>query len=86
MKWWLKLGLAIILIVAIAILVMSGFLGHSMTKVERVPIEETPALLGLKYEDVSFSSRDDELTPHGWYLPTQNSEQVIMKKRRTGRY
>jgi len=78
MKWWLKLGLALILIVVIAILGISGFLGHSMTKVERVPIEETPALLGLKYEDVSFSSRDDELTLRGWYLPAQNSEQVVI--------
>ncbi|GAI04096.1 unnamed protein product [marine sediment metagenome] len=45
MKWWLKLGLAFILVVAIAILGISGFLGYSMTKVERVPIEETPVLL-----------------------------------------
>jgi len=78
MKWWLKLGLALILVVAIAILGISGFLGYSMTKVERVPIEETPALLGLNYEDVSFSSRGDELTLRGWYLPAQNSETVII--------
>jgi len=78
MKWWLKLGLALILVVAIAILGISGFLGYSMTKVERVPVAEDPALLGLKYEDVSFSSRDDELTLRGWYLPIQDSEQVII--------
>jgi len=78
MQWWLKLGLALILVVAIAILGISGFLGYSMTKVERVPIEENPALLGLKYEDVSFLSRDDELTLRGWYLPAQNSELVVI--------
>ncbi len=78
MKWWLKLGLALILVVAIAFLGISGFLGYSMTKVERVPIEENPALLDLKYEDVSFSSRDDELILRGWYLPIQDSEQVII--------
>jgi hypothetical protein len=78
MKWWLKLGLALILVVVIAILGISAFLGYSMTKVERVPIEENPALLGLKYEDVSFSSRDDELTLRGWYLPALNSEEVII--------
>jgi len=66
MKWWLKLGLALILVAIISFLGISGFLGYSMTKVERVPIEENPALLGLKYEDVSFSSRDDELTLYGW--------------------
>ena len=78
MKWWLKLGLALILVVVIAILGISGFLGYSMTKVERVPIEEDPAFLGLKYEDISFLSRDDELTLRGWYLPAQNSELVII--------
>ena len=78
MKWWLKLGLALILVVAIAFLGISGYLGYSMTKVERVPVEEDPALLGLKYEDVSFSSMDDELTLRGWYLPVQDSEQVII--------
>lgn len=78
MKWWLKLGLALILVVVIAILGISGFLGYSMTKVERVPVAEDPALLGLKYEDVSFSSRDDELTLRGWYLPALNSELVII--------
>ncbi len=78
MKWCLKLGLALILVAIIAFLGISGFLGYSMTKVERVPIEENPALLGLKYEDVSFSSRDDELTLYDWYLPAQNREQVII--------
>ncbi len=78
MKWWLKLGLALILVVVIAILGISGFLAYSMTRVERVPIEGNPALLGLKYEDVSFSTMVDEVTLRGWYLPAQNSEQVII--------
>ncbi len=69
MEWWLKLGLALILVVVISILGISVFLGYSMTKVERVPIEENPALLGLNYEDVSFLSRDDELTLRGWSPP-----------------
>ena len=78
MKWWLKLGLALILAVVIAILGISGFLGYSMTKVERLPIEETPALLGLEYEDISFSSRVDELTLRGWYLPAHEGKPVII--------
>ncbi len=77
-KWWLRLGLVLILVTVIAFLGISGFLGYSMTKVERVPIEGNPALLGLKYEDISFSSIVDELTLRGWYLPAQNSEQVII--------
>jgi len=78
MKWWLKLGLALILVVIIVIVGISGFLGNSMTTVERVPIDENPSLLGLEYEDVSFLSKDEGLTLRGWYLPAENSEQIII--------
>jgi len=78
MKWFLRLGLPLVLVVVIAFLGISGFLGYSMTKVKRVPIEGSPALLGLEYEEVSFSSRDEELTLRGWYLPVEGSEQVII--------
>jgi len=67
-----------ILVVAVAFLGISGFLGYSMTKVKRVPIEGNPALLSLEYESVSFLSRDDELTLRGWYLSANDSEQVII--------
>lgn len=41
---------------------------------ERVPLEGTPALVGLAYEDVSFPPRSDDewdrgLTLRGWYIP-----------------
>ena len=78
MKWWLKLGLVLIALVVVAFLGISGYLGYSMTRVERRPVEGNPAQLGLKYKDVSFSSMDDELTLRGWYLPVENSEQVII--------
>ncbi len=78
MKWWLRLVLSLILVLVIAVLGISGFLGHSMTQVERVPVEETPGLVGLKYEDVSFPSSIDEVTLRGWYIPAQDGEQVII--------
>ncbi len=78
MKWWHKLVLAVVLLVIVAFLGVSAFLGYSMTSVERVPVEGTPALSGLEYEDVSFPSREDELTLSGWYLPVEDSEPVII--------
>lgn len=78
MKRWLKLGLALILAVVIAFLGISGYLGYSMTRTTRVPIQGNPGLLGLTYEDVSFPSIDRELTLCGWYLPAQESEPVII--------
>ncbi len=42
MKWWLKLGLALVLAAVVAFLGISAFLGYSMTKVERVLVKMTP--------------------------------------------
>jgi len=52
MKWFLRLGLAFIVLLAIIFLGISGFLGYSMTRTERAPVEGSPALLGLKCEEV----------------------------------
>lgn len=78
MKWWLKVILCVLLAVIAVFLGISVYLGHSMTAIERVLITETPALCGLDYEDVSFPSRVDELTLHGWYLPAEGDEVIIM--------
>jgi fermentation-respiration switch protein FrsA (DUF1100 family) len=78
MKWFLRVGLPLILIVVIAFLGISGYLGYSMTRVERVPVEEEPALLGLTYENVSFTSADGKLNLSGWYFPVKDSERVII--------
>lgn len=78
MKWFLRIGVPLILVVVVAFLGISVFLGNSMTSVERVPVAGNPALLGLSYEEVSFPSIDDDLTLRGWYLPVQDGEPVII--------
>lgn len=78
MKWWLILLIALIGVIVIAFLSISVFLGSSMTKVERIPIEENPSQLGLKYENVTFVSRTDDITLCGWFLPAPDSERVII--------
>ncbi len=75
---WLKLGLALALVVTIAVLGIAGFLGRSMTRAERVPVEENPARFGLEYQNVSFPSRVDGLRLHGWYLPVNDGERVVI--------
>ncbi len=78
MKWWLKVILAVVLAAIAAFLGISVYLGHSMTAVERLPITETPAICGLDYEEISFTSRVDELTLYGWYLPAEDGDEVII--------
>ena len=60
-----------------AILGVSLYAAYSMTKVMRTPFEKKPDNLGLKYEDVSFPSRDG-LTLSGWWLEAGNSDRVVM--------
>ncbi len=78
MKWCLKLALVIAALAIFAFLGIAAFLGSSMTKVERVAVEEDPTFYGLTFENVSFSSTEDELTLRGWYLPVEGSRQVII--------
>ena len=68
-------------IVAVAILVI--YLGISayvvsMSKVPRIPLAESPASMGLAYEDVSFPSRIDDVTLSGWYLPGEKGFTIIV--------
>ena len=78
MKWWWKAALTLILVIVVATLGISGYLGYSMTRVERLAVEQDPALFGLDYEAVSFPSLEDELTLHGWFLPVADSQEVII--------
>lgn len=78
MKWWLKAILAVVLAAIAAFLGISVYLGHSMTDIERLPVTETPSQHGLDYDDVSFTSRIDDLTLYGWYLPAGDGDEVII--------
>ncbi len=78
MKRWLKTIIAIVAVIVIAFLGMSVYLGYTATRVERVPLEDSPTDLGLEYEDVSFTSQEDNLDLRGWYLPAGDSNRVII--------
>ncbi len=78
MKKLLTIILSVILAVVIIFVGISAYLGYSMTRVERVPLTETPAVLDLAYENVTFPSLDKNLTLHGWFLPGTDNEPVII--------
>ena len=50
----------------------------SMIEVPRIPLAESPASVGLAYEDVSFPSRIDNIALSGWYMPGQNEFTIVM--------
>jgi pimeloyl-ACP methyl ester carboxylesterase len=78
MKKWVKILIAVLAVVVIAFLGISVFLGFTMTKTSRLPVEGNPGQWGLGYSDVSFPSAEDEITLRGWYMPAAGSEQIII--------
>ncbi|MCX6012119.1 MAG: alpha/beta hydrolase [Chloroflexi bacterium] len=39
---------------------------------------KNPSILGMKYENISFKSTVDNLTLHGWFIPSVDSNTVIV--------
>ena len=60
----------LILIVLLAIIGYAALVGHKLTVMERVSVGGHPSILGLRWEDVTFPSRGDEVTLSGWYRVT----------------
>lgn len=77
--FWLKrllLGLAVIRVAAY--LALFPAVADAQAHPTRYPVCcTTPADLGLKYQDVTFTS-DDGVTSSGWYIPSQNEAAVIL--------
>lgn len=78
MKWWLKTIIAVIAIIIVAFLGMTIYIGYTATMVKRVPVEGSPADLGMEYDNVSFKSVPDDLVLRGWFLPSGDSRAVII--------
>ncbi|MBI4235838.1 MAG: alpha/beta fold hydrolase [Chloroflexi bacterium] len=58
----------LIALLAVAYTGAAWYMAGQAVAVERVPIETTPASVGLLYEDVTFSPRGADLTLRGWYI------------------
>ena len=43
-----------------------------------LPVNNSPASVGLDYEDVSFTSRDDLVVLKGWYLPSEGHSVIVI--------
>lgn len=74
----LKIALGLIIVLVLAFVGISAYLGHSMTRSERLPVQGNPGELGIAYEDVSFPSLDEDIILKGWFLPAEDSDRVIV--------
>ena len=59
----------VVVIVLVAYLGISAYAAIAVTRIPRLPVEQSPDSFGLVYEDVSFPSREDNITLKGWFMP-----------------
>lgn len=57
-------------------LVISTYVGWSLTHPAHNKIVETPTKYDLKYENISFSSKLDAVDLKGWWIPAQNNNSI----------
>ncbi|MBK8047475.1 MAG: alpha/beta fold hydrolase [Anaerolineales bacterium] len=70
--WWL-LGILIALVL-IAYFAIGAVAANLLTMPQRdFDPDQTPALLGLEYRDVSFPARGEHMAIAGWYIPEPES-------------
>ena len=69
------IGIAIILALYTG---LSIYGATAAMEIPRLPLNNSPASVGLDYKDVSFTSRDDHVVLRGWYLPSKRNSAIII--------
>lgn len=67
-RWFLTGLLALTLLVTAGVLGVSGYVAGKLSIPTREALEGSPADLGLRYEDVEFPSRDEDIPLSAWYV------------------
>lgn len=57
---------------------LSAYAATRLVRVERLPLQVTPADFGLSFEDVAFPSDVDLLQIKGWYMPAEGSRRILL--------
>jgi pimeloyl-ACP methyl ester carboxylesterase len=69
------IGIAIILVLYTG---LSIYGATAAMEIPRLPLNNSPASVGLAYKDVSFTSRVDNVVLRGWYLPSKRNSVIII--------
>lgn len=71
-------GIAFILIVILGIFGLTAYVGWNLTHPVREAVNTTPAKLGIDYENVAFTSKEDHLRLKGWLLKASGSKKTVI--------
>jgi len=62
-----------------AIYVGTSILGAATAMdIPRLPLNGSPASIGLTFQDVAFESRIDKITLNGWFIPSSGDAVLVM--------
>ncbi len=75
---WIIAILIILVVLVLASGILSFIVGWKATHPSRIPIKYTPAKYGLKYRNVSFTSRVDHVRLSGWLIPAAKPTDKII--------
>lgn len=74
-QWLIIKAFAFVLLISIIISwLVCWFIVHPQPH----PINETPAMKGLVYRDITFTSRKDNLELRGWLIPSDSSDRIVI--------
>jgi fermentation-respiration switch protein FrsA (DUF1100 family) len=68
-RWFVGALLILSAIVTTAYVALSLYIATQLVYVPQKPITKTPADLGLKFQYVTFPSREDHIQLRGWFIP-----------------
>lgn len=77
-RWGARLVLTLVAIAVLTLLV-SGYVGWSLTHPTPNPVKETPAQYQMAWRNISFPSRGDHLRLPGWLIPGDASGRIVIE-------
>lgn len=57
---------------------IAGYIGWQLTHPQRRPIDTTPSAWGMKYENISFTSRIDNIPLQGWMVAAPENRRTVI--------
>ncbi|GAA6150954.1 alpha/beta hydrolase [Pseudoteredinibacter isoporae] len=72
----LSIGLAILLLTT-CVIVGLVLPNHMLAAKNQIP-KQTPADLGIAYEDIHFEPKDQALKLHGWWMPAETPKAILL--------
>lgn len=74
---WRRVTVTLLILLVLAVPLLSGIVGWTLTHPLRKPIEVTPRSVGAQFQNVEFKSADGT-TLRGWFLPASDNSRVVV--------